>query len=87
MIVVGPSAPSARPASAITPPSIHTAADTAAIAKSPARRSTFSCALPAPGAQRDPHLGQHLVGADRGRERPDVEPVHADDALALAALG
>ena len=48
MIVVGPSAPSARPASAITPPSIHTAADTAAIAKSPARRSTFSCALPAP---------------------------------------
>ena len=32
---------------------------------------------------RDPHLGEHLVGADRCRERPDVEPVHADDALAF----
>ena len=40
--VVGPTALSARPASAITPPSIHTAADAAAIAQSPARRSTFS---------------------------------------------
>ncbi len=37
------------PASAIVPPCIQTAAEAAAIAQSPARRSTFSCALPAPG--------------------------------------
>ena len=34
------------PTSAIVPPSIQTAAEAAAIAQSPARRSTFSCALP-----------------------------------------
>ena len=48
-IVVSPTALSAMPASAIVPPSIHTAAEAAAIAQSPARRSTFSCALPPPG--------------------------------------
>ena len=37
------------PASAIVPPSSQTAADTATIAQSPARRSTFSWALPPPG--------------------------------------
>ena len=47
--VVGPTALSAIPASAIVPPSIQTAAEAAAIAQSPARRSTFSCALPPPG--------------------------------------
>ena len=46
---MSPTALSAMPASAIVPPSIQTAADAAAIAQSPARRSTFSCALPAPG--------------------------------------
>ena len=35
--------------SAMLPPSIHTAAAAATIAQSPARRSTFSCALPPPG--------------------------------------
>ena len=44
-----PTALSAMPTSAIAPPSIHSAAEAAAIAQSPARRSTFSCALPAPG--------------------------------------
>ena len=43
-----PTALSAIPASAIVRPSIHSAAEAAAIAQSPARRSTFSCALPAP---------------------------------------
>ena len=47
--VVRPTALSAIPASAMVPPSIQTAADAAAIAQSPARRSTFSCALPPPG--------------------------------------
>ena len=47
--MVSPTALSAMPASAIVPPSIQSAADAAAIAQSPARRSTFSCALPAPG--------------------------------------
>ena len=47
--MVGPTALSAMPASAIVSPSSHTAAEAAAIAKSPARRSTFSWALPAPG--------------------------------------
>ena len=37
------------PTSANLPPSSQTAALAAAIAQSPARRSTFSCALPAPG--------------------------------------
>ena len=40
--VVGPTALRAMPASAMTFPSIQTAADAAAIAQSPARRSTFS---------------------------------------------
>ena len=48
-MVVGPTALSATPASAIVPFSIQSAAEAAAIAQSPARRSTFSCALPAPG--------------------------------------
>ena len=47
--MVGPTALSATPASAIVPSSIQSAADAAATAQSPARRSTFSCALPAPG--------------------------------------
>src|SRR4051794_31604156 len=47
--VTGPTAASARPASAIVSPSSHSTADAAAIAQSPARRSTFSCALPPPG--------------------------------------
>ena len=47
-IVVSPTALSAMPASQIRPPSTQTAADAAAIAQSPARRSTFSCALPPP---------------------------------------
>ena len=83
-IVVSPTALSAMPASAIVPPSIQTAADAAAIAQSPARRSTFSCALPAP-AHAEPHLGQDLAGADRGHVRADVEVLHGDDALALGA--
>src|SRR5690242_10795436 len=37
------------------------------------------------GAHRQAHLGQDLAGADRGHERPDVEALHADDALAVAA--
>ncbi len=37
------------PESAIVSPSSQSAAEAAAIAQSPARRSTFSCALPAPG--------------------------------------
>ena len=48
-IVVRPTELSAMPASAILPPSIQSAADAAAIAQSPARRSTFSCALPRAG--------------------------------------
>src|SRR4051812_18884997 len=48
-MVVRPTALSAMPISRTSPPSIHTAADAAAIAQSPARRSTFSCALPPPG--------------------------------------
>jgi hypothetical protein len=40
--VVGPTALSATPASAIVPFSIQRAADAAATAQSPARRSTFS---------------------------------------------
>src|SRR6516165_3815938 len=47
-IVVGLTALKATPASTIFPPSTHTAADAAAIAQSPARRSTFSWALPPP---------------------------------------
>ena len=47
-IVVSPTALSAMPASTIVLPSSQTAADAAAIAQSPARRSTFSCALPPP---------------------------------------
>ena len=47
--MVIPTALSAMPTWVIVPPSIQTAADAAAIAQSPARRSTFSCALPAPG--------------------------------------
>ena len=46
---MSPTALSAMPTSAIVPPSSQTAADAAAIAQSPARRSTFSWALPAPG--------------------------------------
>ena len=84
-MVVRPTALSAMPASAIVPPSIQTAAEAAAIAQSPARRSTFSCALPRAGPERDPHLGQHLGGADGRHVRADVELVHADDALAARA--
>src|SRR5688500_3562065 len=46
---MSPTADSAMPTSENVWPSIHSAADAAAIAQSPARRSTFSCALPAPG--------------------------------------
>ena len=84
-IVVRPTALSAIPASEIVPPSIQTAAEAAAIAQSPARRSTFSCALPAPGPHRDPDLGQHLAGADRGHVRADVEILHRDHPLAVGA--
>ncbi len=68
-----PTALSAMPASAIVPPSIQTAADAAAIAQSPARRSTFSCALPAPGRSGEADLGEHLAVADGGHVRADVE--------------
>jgi len=47
--VNGPTAASAIPASAIVEPSSQTATELAAIAKSPARRYSFSWALPAPG--------------------------------------
>jgi hypothetical protein len=46
VIVTGPTALRPTPASAIVSPSSQTAADAAAIAQSPARRSTFSCAEP-----------------------------------------
>ena len=82
---MSPTALSAIPASAIVPPSIQTAADAAAIAQSPARRSTFSCALPAPGAQREPDLGEQLAVADRGHVRPDVEVLHRDHPLPRGA--
>ena len=82
-----PTALSAMPASAIVPPSIHSAAEAAAMAQSPARRSTFSCALPRARAQRQPHLGEHLARPDRGRVRADVEVLHRDDPLAVARRG
>ena len=47
--MVAPAALSATPASAMFPPSSQSAAETATIAKSPARRSTFSWALPLRG--------------------------------------
>ena len=82
-----PTALSAIPASAIVPPSIQTAADAAAIAQSPARRSTFSCALPPPGRTRQADLRQQLTGADRGHVGTDVKVLHPDDPLALRLRG
>ena len=63
-------------------PSSHSAAPAAAIAQSPARRLTFSYALPPFVAERDPHLDEHLGVADRGLVRAAVELGHVDDALA-----
>ena len=74
--VVGPTALSATPASAIVSPSSHSAAEAAAIAQSPARRSTFSCALPAPGRSGSRTSVEQLAVGDRGHVRAEVELVH-----------
>ena len=73
------------PASAIMPPSIQTAADAAAIAQSPARRSTFSCALPAPGRsgiRTSVSSSPSPTAVDVG---PDVKVLHRDHPLAAGA--
>ena len=84
-IVVIPTALSAMPASAIAPPSIHTAAEAAAMAQSPARRSTFSCALPAPGRSGRRTSVSSSPRAHRGHVGPDVEVLHPDHPLAAGA--
>ena len=78
-----PTALRAMPTSAIEPPSIQTAADAAAIAQSPARRSTFSCALPAPGrtgSRTSVSISPPPTAVVYG---PDVEILHRDRARAL----
>ena len=77
-----PTALSAMPASAIVPPSSQTAADAAAIAQSPARRSTFSCALPAPGRMRSRTSVRISPAPTAVMYGPTWKSLHGDDALA-----
>ena len=73
------------PASAIVPPSIQTAAEAAAIAQSPARRSTFSCALPAPGRSGSRTSVSSSPAPTAVMYGPTWKSSMRDDALAVGA--
>ena len=67
-----------------TPGSSPPTAATPTIAQSWARRLNFWNAQPGAGGLRHPHLGDHLVGRERGLEEPLEEVVGRDRALAAA---
>ena len=72
-----------RRPSMIVPPSIQTAAEAAAIAQSPARRSTFSWALPAPGRSGSRTSVSSSPSPTAVMYGPKWNVVHVDDPLAL----
>ena len=73
------------PTSAIVPPSSQSAAEAAAIAQSPARRSTFSCALPAPGRSGRRISVSISPSPTAVMYGPTWKPSMVDDPLALGA--